>query len=63
MFINLHVIEACLKVMIAIFYFAIPKVLQILWKMVLILSLYILCLKKYKSQIFYKKNKSPPQQI
>ena len=49
--------------MIAIFYFAIPKVLQILWKMVLILSLHILCLKKYKSQMSYKKNKSPPQQI
>ena len=50
--IYLHVIEACWKVTVAIFISAIPKILQMLWKIFLIPSLYILEKKFPCSQIF-----------
>ena len=62
----LHVIEACFKLTIAMFYFChlgnIWETLQILWKMFLIPSRYYLekslLVNKYKKLLCYKKNKS-----
>ena len=50
--IYLHVIEACLKVIIAMFIFTIPIILEVLWKIVLIPSLKICCLKTHSDTIF-----------
>ena len=64
--IYLHLTQVCLKVTIAMLYYcsalSFKKTFQILWKMFLIPSPYILekilLVNKYKKQMCYKKNKS-----
>ena len=58
----MYSLPACKWITVAMFYFAVWKTLQILWKMFLIPSLYVfgknLLVSKYKKQMCYKKNKS-----
>ena len=57
-----NIIGVFLKVTIAMFYFAIQKILQILRKIFLIPSVYVLeknfLVNKYKKQMCYQGNKS-----
>ena len=60
--IYLHVIESCLKVTIAMFFLAIRKILQMLWKIFSSPSLFIVqknfLAYKCKKQVCYKEKKS-----